>query len=77
MNLTQEEPMSTLTLHLDEALLKRLQQHAAANRETTESFTLKALYDALNMWDDFYELDDKLEQDMEEERPTSTFFIQA
>lgn len=67
--------MPTLTLHVDEALLKKLQQHATANRESTESFARGALYDALNMWDDFYELDEGLEQDLEDDHPF--FSIQA
>lgn len=69
--------MSTLILNIDDSLLKKLTKHAAANQESVNEFTLKAIQDALNMWDDFYELDDKLEQDLEGSRPAPGFFIQA
>lgn len=69
--------MPTLTLKISENLLKKLTEHAAAKEESVETFSMHALQDALNMWEDFYELDDQFEQEFEEARPDATFFLQA
>ena len=69
--------MSALTLKIDSKLLTQLKRQAEASGKTVEEFIAHTLEDAVHMWEDFYDLDDQLEQELEEDRPTSCYFTHA
>ena len=61
-----------MVLSIDDKLYSRLEQHARRNGETVNEFFVRAVCDALDMFDDFY---DSIESvDAMDIRPNARFF---
>ena len=68
-----EKKMSKkMILSIDDKLYKRLEQHARQNSETINEFFVRAVCDALDMFDDFYDSVENI--DNFEARPNPHFF---
>jgi len=61
-----------IALTIDDRLYDKLSKHACANDESVQDFLIRAVCDALDMWEDFYDETDTLTQ--KESRPKVTFF---
>ncbi len=61
-----------MVLSIDDKLYSRLEKHARRNGETVNEFFVRAVCDALDMFDDFYDSVETM--DAMEDRPSSRFF---
>ena len=61
-----------MVLSIDDTLYKRLEQHARRNGETVNEFFVRAVCDALDMFDDFYDSVESV--DSFDARPNPHFF---
>ncbi len=61
-----------MVLSIDDKLYQRLEQHARKNGETVNEFFVRAVCDALDMFDDFYESVESI--DTIDVRPNPHFF---
>lgn len=61
-----------MVLSIDDTLYTRLEKHARRNGETVNEFFVRAVCDALDMFDDFYDSVEAMDQI--ETRPNIRFF---
>lgn len=61
-----------MVLSIDDTLYKRLEQHARRNGENVNEFFVRAVCDALDMFDDFYDSVESV--DSFDARPSAHFF---
>ncbi len=61
-----------MVLSIDDTLYARLEKHARRNGETVNEFFVRAVCDALDMFDDFYDSVEAMDQI--ETRPNIRFF---
>ena len=61
-----------MVLSIDDTLYARLEKHARRNGETVNEFFVRAVCDALEMFDDFYDSVEAMDQI--ETRPNIRFF---
>ena len=61
-----------IALTIDDRLYNKLAKHACKNDESIQDFLIRAVCDALDMWEDFYDETDALSK--KESRPKVTFF---
>ena len=61
-----------IALTIDDRLYNKLSKHASKNDESIQDFLIRAVCDALDMWEDFYDETDTLAK--KETRPKVTFF---
>ena len=61
-----------IALTIDDRLYEKLSKHARKNDESVQDFLIRAVCDALDMWEDFYNEADTLSK--KEDHPKVTFF---
>ena len=61
-----------MVLSIDDKLYKRLEEHARRNGESISEFFVRAVCDALDMFDDFYDSVESM--DNLDGRPNARFF---
>ena len=61
-----------MVLSIDDSLYARLEKHARRNGESINEFFVRAVCDALDMFDDFYDSVESM--DSMEDRPNIHFF---
>ncbi len=64
-----------ISLNIDDRLYVKLENHAHKNGESVQDFLIRAVCDALDMWDDFYDCDEAL--DKKENNPKISFFANS
>ena len=62
-----------ISLNIDDRLYAKLESHAHKNGESVQDFLVRAVCDALDMWDDFYDCDEAMDQ--KDSCPKMSFFV--
>ena len=62
-----------ISLNIDDRLYAKLESHAHRNGESVQDFLVRAVCDALDMWDDFYDCDETMDQ--KDSCPKMSFFV--
>lgn len=63
-----------VALNIDDRLYQKLEKHAHKNGESVQDFLIRAVCDALDMWDDFY---DCPEPEAKGKNPKVSFFANS
>lgn len=64
-----------ISLNIDDRLYAKLESHAHKNGESVQDFLVRAVCDALDMWDDFYDYDETM--DKKDSCPKMSFFVNS